>query len=191
MGASTYANSDLKCFVRIAGNGKPYRACLPKKKKPPKRHQDERGNPHGSGRVQPRQLAYQPGEKKANAKAKTKGAIKAKNIDKLVGTSKAKNPLATEKRKKIVLKYAKLKEGKSREEKIKLTKEMNKKLQELKSPPKKKKLKIVGRHPMPDGSMMTGKVHSKDSKPIKKKRKLIIKKPVVKKTMTIYPKKKK
>lgn len=55
-----------------------------------------------------------------------------------------------------------------------------------------------GTHKMPDGTVMSGKTHSKDSKPVKKKRKLIIKKkpvdekkPVQKKKQIIYPNKKK
>jgi len=54
-----YKNSELKCFINTAKNGAKYRACLPKKKKPYSKHQDERENPHPANkRKQPRQLAY-------------------------------------------------------------------------------------------------------------------------------------
>ena len=53
-----------------------------------------------------------------------------------------------------------------------------------------------GTHTMPDGTVMGGKTHTKDSKPVKKKRKLIIKKkpvdekkPVKKKRKLIIKKK--
>ena len=53
------ANKDLKCFINTAKNGAKYRACLPKKNTPYKKHQDLRGKPHSDGkRKQPRQLAY-------------------------------------------------------------------------------------------------------------------------------------
>tara|TARA_R110001592_G_scaffold353373_2_gene652141 strand:- start:1571 stop:2152 length:582 start_codon:yes stop_codon:yes gene_type:complete len=164
------ANKDLKCFVRVANNGAKYRACLPKTKVPHKSHQDLRGNPRPKGmRKQPKQLAYDKSDMKKVKKEKKEGAVRSKNISKLVSKPGAKKPSAAEKR--VVQKFKKMMEGKSAEEKKKLTVRMNKRLAKVRAPGYKQPLKIKDTHKMPDGSVMSGKKHSSDSKPVKKKKK--------------------
>ncbi len=59
-------NKKMKCFIRTAKNGKPYRACVvPEKNKQPKKQ--VRGKPRPeTKRKQPRQVAY------PSAQARTK-----------------------------------------------------------------------------------------------------------------------
>ena len=164
-------NKDLKCFVRVANNGAKYRACLPKKKQPYKKHQDVRGNPRPSGmRKQPRQLAYDNSDSKKVKKEKKEGAVRSKNISKLV-TKPTKAVGAAEK--KVVQKFKKMMEGKSAEERKKLTIRMNKDLAKVRAPGYKTKLKVVT-HKMPDGTIMSGAKHSAGSKPVKKKKLKIV-----------------
>ena len=149
------ANKDLKCFVRVANNGAKYRACLPKTKVPHKSHQDLRGNPRPKGmRKQPKQLAYDKSDMKKVKKEKKEGAVRSKNISKLVSKPGAKKPSAAEKR--VVQKFKKMMEGKSAEEKKKLTVRMNKRLAKVRAPGYKQPLRIKD---------------SSDSKPVKKKKK--------------------
>ena len=143
-------NKDLKCFVRVANNGAKYRACLPKKNKPEKKHQDLRGKPHPeSKRKQPRQLAYEGGVK-AYKSAPARKAREAK-----AGVDSGRATIMRRWKKKID-------SADSREEKKELSVKMNKALARYEA--KKKK----DTHKMPDGSVMTGKKHNKDSKPVKK-----------------------
>ena len=144
-------NKDLKCFIMSnAKNGKPYRACLPKKKKPYKAHQDLRGKPHSEAtRKQPRQLAYEGGVK-AYKSAPARKAREAK-----AGVDSGRATIMRRWKKKID-------SAGSSEEKKELSVKMNKALARYEA--KKKK----DTHKMPDGKEMTGKTHNKDSKPVKK-----------------------
>lgn len=138
-------NDKLKCFVGTAKNGAKYRACLPKKNKPYKEHQDLRGKPHSEAkRTQPRQLAYKGGVKAY----KSAPARKAREAKKGVDSSRA-----------IIIRRWKKKidSADSKEEKKELSVKMNKALARYEA--KKKK----DTHKMPDGSVMTGKKH-----PVKK-----------------------
>tara|TARA_R110001592_G_scaffold340646_1_gene628982 strand:+ start:421 stop:984 length:564 start_codon:yes stop_codon:yes gene_type:complete len=138
-------NKDLKCFVGTAKNGAKYRACLPKKNKPYKAHQDLRGNPHPEGkRKQPRQLAYEGGVK-AYKKAPARKAREAK-----AGVDSGRATIMRRWKKKID-------SADSKEEKKELSVKMNKALARYEA--KKKK----DTHKMPDGSVMDGKKH-----PVKK-----------------------
>lgn len=120
-------NKKLKCFVRTAKNGAPYRACLPKNKKPYEKKQDLRGNPHPEGmRKQPRQLAYPNKMTKAQREKKEKkdgvDSERAKivrrwqkKIDKET-TKEGKAKMSAGRNKKLAEYTKKMKEDKKNEE---------------------------------------------------------------------------
>ena len=167
-------NKDLKCFVGTAKNGAKYRACLPKKKQPYKKHQDLRGNPHSEAkRKQPRQLAYEGGVK-AYKSAPARKAREAKS-----GVDSGRATIMRRWKKKID-------SADSKEEKKELSVKMNKALARYEA--KKKK----DTHKMPDGSVMDGKKHTEKKKPkfnvVKKVEKKKPKFNVVKKVVKKAPK---
>tara|TARA_R110001606_G_scaffold387131_3_gene551559 strand:+ start:1606 stop:2067 length:462 start_codon:yes stop_codon:yes gene_type:complete len=143
------ANSDLKCFVRTAKNGVPYRACLPKNKKPYKKKQDLRGEPHSAeSRKQPRQLAYPNKMTKAEREKKErKGGIDnerakivrrwQKKIDKET-TKEGKAKMSVGRNKKLAEYERKKKEDKKNQASRKVPIKIKKKKED-----KKKKERIV------------------------------------------------
>jgi len=136
-------NDDLKCFIRVANNGKRYKACLPKKNKPYKKKQDLRGKPHTSGRKIPQMLAYSKDPEKKKGEKKVVKKVQ-KNIKKLIEPKKpVKKPTGVEKL--IVKKFKKRMEGKSAEEKKRLSMKMNNQLAKIRAMKPKAKPKKKGK----------------------------------------------
>lgn len=175
-------NKDLKCFVGTAKNGAKYRACLPKTKKPYKKQQDLRGNPHAEGkRKQPRQLAYpdrkskaqrEAGEKKAGVDSERAKIIRRwqKKIDKET-TKEGKEKMSVA-RNKVLAKY---------EAKLKKAKPAARPVPKVPVPKRNPKLKILTKEEAEAKRAKRAKKMKKEKKEEPKKKKLKIKKSGAKK----------